>query len=301
MKTIAARGLRRIVFASGLAVTGVAAVLSPDWSATLKAQGYYGTVDLGLSVEAPARVSPGEAFELNVFVHNQGPDTAHRVRTVATVRQLHHLGGIGCNGATYPQCALTDSLVIGGLSGYQLVMQVPANARNHVQFSASATSDDTESRPGDEIAVIKIPVYVPLDLRTEIACARAEAAARGMVRCSIQFSNTEANAAYLPLLQARVDAVQSPQWSCESSQPGLCATATATGNDYEARPVLLPGWGGVTFFVTARTSTASPAVGLDAEVRLNPAMGETDLVPTNNRNRLTYEPPLFGDGFEPRF
>lgn len=299
MKSTATHGgLRRLLFAGGLALTGAAAVLSPDWSSVLKAQGYYGSVDLGIVLDAPGIVEPGQEFEMAVLVHNQGPGIAHRVRTVATAQQLSYIGGIGCDGPRYPQCALADSLGIG-VFGYQLTMRVPDYARNHVQFSASVASDDIEAQPGDEIAVMKIPVYVPLDLRTDIACARVEAGARGMVRCSIRYSSAMVHDARLPLLRASVDAAQSPQWSCEATQPELCATAAAVGNAYEATPTLLPGGSSVTFFVDLRVSRANPVVALDAEARLDPGMGETDLAPGNNQSHLDYEPSLFADDFEP--
>lgn len=299
MKSTATHGgLRRLLFAGGLALTGAAAVLSPDWSSVLKAQGYYSNVDLGIVLDAPGVVEPGQEFELAVLVHNQGPGIAHRVRTVAAAQQLSYVGGIGCDGPRYPQCALADSLGIG-VFGYQLTMRVPDYARNHVQFSASVASDDIEAQPGDEITLIKIPVYVPLDLRTNIACARVADAARGMVRCSIRFSSVVSHGARLPLLRASVNSAQSPQWSCEATQPTLCATAVASGNSYEATPTVLPGGSSVTFFADLRVSRALPVVALDAEARLNPAMGETDIAPGNNRSHLDYEPSLFAHDFEP--
>lgn len=299
MKSTATNGgLRRFLFAGGLAVTGAAAVLSPDWSSVLKAQGYYGSVDLGIDIDGPSQVVPGSDFTLTVLVDNRGPDTAHRVRTVATAPQLAYLAGHGCFPA-YPQCALADSLPAGDSAGYLVGFRVPADARNHVQFSASVASDDTESQPGDEIAVIKIPVYVPLDLRTDIACERADAPARGKVRCSIRFSSLTPQGARLPLLRASVDAAQSPRWACDSTLPALCATAAATGNRYEATPTLLTGGSSVTFFVDLRVDGARPFVTLDAEARLNPAMGETELAPGDNQRRLDYEPSLFADGFGP--
>lgn len=300
MKSTAIRGaLRRLLFAGGLTVTGAAAVLSPDWSSALKAQGYYGNVDLGIEVDAPAHVVPGQELALTVLVRNQGPDTAHRVRTVATAPQLSYLSSYGCTPA-YPQCALANSLDVGHVAGYTMVFQVPANARNHVQFSASVASDDTETQPGDEIAVMKIPVYVPLDLRTDIACARIDVAAlRGMVRCSIRFSSATPHDARLPLLRASASAAQSPQWACESTVPALCATAAVSANGYEVTPTLLPGGSSVTFFADLRVSRSLPVVTLDAEARLNPVMGETDLAPGDNQSHLDYEPPLFAHGFEP--
>lgn len=306
MKSTAANGgLRRLVFAGGLAATGAAAVLSPDWSAALKAQGYYGNVDLSVSVvTTPLPVQPGQIAGVIVSVHNQGPDTAHRVRTVATAQQLTYVGTSSgpCDGPQYPQCALVASLDAGSSATYMLAMQVPADARNHAQFSVSVMADDSEIAPGDEIALLKLPIEVPLDLRSDIACARADAAdERSVVRCSIRFLNAGSFAARLPRLQAGVAAaVPSPlSWRCEASQPSLCAGAAAQGSGYAVSPALLPAAGSVTFFVETLPRGAAPVITLDADARLNPSMGETDLVPGNNHSVLPFEAALFADGFEP--
>jgi hypothetical protein len=291
-------GLRRVVFAGVLAATGAAAVLSPDWSSVLKAQGYYGSVDLSIDAVTPAQLLPGQEFVVNVAVRNMGPDIAHRVRTIARAPQLVYYGGDGCNGPSFPNCALSDGME-PSILGYTIVMRVPADARNHVVFSASVASDDVEANPGDEIVVTKIPIYVPVDLRTDIACARDAAPAREMVRCSIRFSNPSQYHARLPLLRASVDATLPAHWSCESSQAGQCATAAANGNRYEASPGTLTSGSSVTFFVDLPAGSAQPIVRLDAEARLNPAMGETDLAPANNQAHLDYEPSIFADDFEP--
>lgn len=302
MKSTAANSrLRRLAFAVGLVVTGAAAVLSPDWSAVLKAQGYYGNVDLGIEAFGPTQLRPGQDFALTLVVRNQGPDTAHRVRTISTAPQLIYFGGDGCDGPRYPQCALSNSMGVGGI-GYSLYLRVPDDVRNHVQFSASVTSDDTEIQPGDEIVVMKIPVYVPLDLRSDIACARAGATGeRSVVRCSIRFLNAGGYAARLPQLQASLATTpaSTPSWSCESAQPALCAGAAVQGNGYAVTPVSLPAASSVTFFVEMLPRGAVPVITLDADARLNPAMGETDLVPGNNRSSLRYEPSLFAHDFEP--
>jgi hypothetical protein len=54
----------------------------------------------------------------------------------------------------------------------------------------------------------------------------------------------------------------------------------------------------VTFFVDLHVNAARPVVTLDAEARLNPLMGETDVAPQNNQRHLDYEPSIFADDFE---
>ncbi|HVH33105.1 MAG TPA: hypothetical protein VM847_03225 [Tahibacter sp.] len=302
MKSTAANGgLRRLLFAGGLAATGAAALLSPDWSAALKAQGYYGNVDLGIDVAAPPQLQPGDVGLFVVTVRNQGPDTAHRVRTIAAAPQLSHVGGEGCNGPRYPQCALADSLDAGTSTQYVLQLQVPNDARNHVQFSASVMADDAEIQPGDEIVVMKIPVYVLLDLRSDIACARNGAQDHLAVRCSIRFSNVGSHAARQPRLQAGIAAMLAapPNWSCEASQPSLCANLVAQGAGYSAVPTTMPAGSTVTFFVDMLLRSGAPVIALDAQAQPSPAMGETDLEPGNNHSTLEFEPSLFAHDFEP--
>jgi hypothetical protein len=300
--TAANGGLRRLLFAGGLAATGAAALLSPDWSAVLKAQGYYGNVDLGIAVAAPPRLQPGDVGLFVVTVRNQGPDTAHRVRTIATAPQLAYVGGEGCSGPRYPQCALADSLDAGTSTQYVLQLQVPEDARNHVQFSASVMADDAEILPGDEIEVLKIPVYVPLDLRSDVACARnTMSQGRAMIRCSIRFSNVGAFAARQPRLLASVATAMPsapPMWNCQASQPSLCANAVAQGSSYSVVPTMMPTGSTVTFFVDT-LPVGVPVIMLDAQAQPNPSMGETDLEPGNNHSTLQFEPSLFAHDFEP--
>jgi hypothetical protein len=301
MKSTAANsGLRRLLFAGGLVATGVAAVLSPDWSAVLKAQGYYGSVDLSIEVDRPGYVLPGGELVLDIVARNQGPDTAHRVRSIAAAPQLTFVSSYGCSPG-YPQCALGDSLDVGHQAGYILTLRVPDDARNHVQFSVSVTSDDTENNPGDEIVVMKIPVRVLLDLRSDIACARANATGdRAVIRCSIRFLNSSPQAARQPFLRASVSTATTPlSWSCEASQPLLCAGATAQGSGYSVMPSLLPAWSSVTFFVETQARGAASVITLDAEAQLNQSMGEFELNPGDNRSTLQFEPSLFADGFGP--
>lgn len=295
-------GLRRALFATGLAATAAAAVMSPDWSSVLKAQGYYGYVDLGIEVAGlPETLSPGDEVTLAVSVANRGPDTANRVRTIATAQGLTFLGGHGSCGATYyPQCALADTLAADDVAAYLLGMRVPADARNHVQFSASVASDDIEAQPGDEIVLLKRRIYVPLDLRSDIACARSSQGQERVARCSIRYSNTGSYGARQPALQASVSygAPQPVRWSCESTPAGLCAAAQANAAGYVLQPLQLPAAASVTFFADIPLRGAQPLVALSANASLNPAMGETDLQPGNNSSGLTFEPSLFVDGFD---
>lgn len=294
-------GLHRTIFAGGLAATALAAVLAPDWTAVLKAQGYYGSVDLSIAADVShSYFVPGQEALLQVTVANNGPDTAHRVRTVAAAHNLNFIDAAGCNTSTqYPQCNLADSLAAVNSAGYLLQMRVPDDARNHVQFSASVASDDVEIQPGDEIVLLKQRIYVPLDLRTDMACAPQSRHER-VVRCSIRFRNDGTYGARQPTLRASV----SPQdglpvrWSCQTTQAGLCAAAQSGGRSYTLTPGMLEIGASVTFFADIPLQAGTPLITLDANAALNPSMGETELNPADNTNTLSIEPTLFFDGFD---
>lgn len=298
-------GLRRGIFAAGLAATAIAAALSPDWSSVLKAQGYYGSVDLSIDAElGEEALLPGQDVVVVVDVANLGPDAANRVRTIARAHNMNLVHGAGCSGGMhYPQCALADSLDAGSNRSYSLYMRVPPDARHHVQFSASVTSDDTEIQPGDEIVLLKRPIRVPVDFDTEIACARVRqgVAAERVAHCSIRFRSLGIFGAREPTLQATA-ALAGPlpvRWSCESTPAGLCASAQANGNSYSVRPALMPGQASVTFFAELPLRGAPPVIAFNAGAALNPLMGETESNPANNAASLEFEPSLFFDGFDP--
>lgn len=297
-------GLRRGSFAAGLAATAIAAALSPDWSSVLKAQGYYDSVDLSIAAVAPEGfVFPDTDLVLGVSVVNHGPDTARRVRTIAAAHNLTYVRTQGCGPEPqYPQCMLWNDLPAGHGQSYDLVMHVPAEARNHVQFSISVASDGVETVPGDEIVLLKRAIYVPLDLITEIACAPLQqgAAQTRVAQCSIRFRNTGSWGARAPTLQASA-APAGPRpvnWSCESSPAALCASAQANGSGYSLRPYFLPPSASVTFFADIPLNPAAPVITLDANATLNGLMGETEVNPANNAVSYLFEPSLFADGFD---
>ncbi|MCQ4164936.1 hypothetical protein [Tahibacter harae] len=295
-------GLRRALFACGLAATAAAAALSPDWSSLLKAQGYYGSVDLSIAaaISPTASLVPGQDVLLLVTVTNSGLDAAQRVRTVATANNLSFVAAAGCTAGTqYPQCNLADSLAAGSSADYLLQMSVPADARNHVQFSASVASDDSETRPGDEIVLLKQRIYVPLDLRTDVACAPQNRQER-FVRCSIRFRNDSTYGARQPTLRTAVSPQDAPpvRWSCQSTQSGLCAAAQPGNRSYTLIPGMLAAGASVTFFADIPLQAGVPLNTLDASAALNPAMAETELNPADNGDQRSIEPTLFLDGFD---
>lgn len=294
-------GLRRAIFAGGLAATALAAVLAPDWTAVLKAQGYYGNVDLSIAADIPPNpLRPGDEVDVLVLVANNGPDAAQHVRTVATAQNLSFVAASGCNSAaSYPQCQLADSLQAGSSADYLLRMRVPQDARNHVQFSASVMSDDTEIQPGDEIVLLKQRIEVPVDLLTDIICEYRQRTER-VSRCSFRFSNIGSYGARQPSLQATIAAPTALRvnWRCESNPAGLCAGAQGSGMAYSVQPGLLPAGASVMFFADFSLYAAAPLVTLDANARLNSLMGESELNPANNPTSVVFEAPLFVDGFD---
>ncbi|TDR37399.1 hypothetical protein DFR29_12562 [Tahibacter aquaticus] len=298
--TTQTRGLRRLLFAGGLTAIAAAALLSPDWSSVLKAQGYYGDVDLRIEVTPPLQVSPGDDLELFIGVQNNGPDTAHRVRVAAGAQRLTFVASAGCSNAGYPNCDLAATLDAGQRAEYGLLMHVGDDVRNHVQFAASVASDDSEIAPGDEIVVFKIPVVTTIDLRSDIACERRSLFADRVAHCSIRFLNPGVHSSRLPRLQARVTSAATPvSWSCEASRPDLCTGPSPGALEWVQTPGYFAPGDQITFRADIRLSGAVPVVVIEADATANPQMGETDLAPGNNRSGLSFEPSLFVDGFEP--
>ncbi len=89
--------------------------------------------DLRIDVDALPQAAPGQELALGVLVRHQGPDAAHRVRTIATAPQPNHVSSYGCTPAC-PQCALADLLTD----------LVQGNDPIHPDYEPSLFADDFE-------------------------------------------------------------------------------------------------------------------------------------------------------------
>lgn len=224
----------RGAFAASLVAAGALA-LSPDWASALKAQGYYGSVDLGVTLTPSQTPRAGEAVDFLVTVRNDGPDAANRVRTIAGAQNLHVLETNGCaaDPLGYPQCALPSPLAAGASGDYLLRMAVPSAARGNVVLSVGATSDDDEIAPGDEVALFKAPIAVTVNGRTSAACDESAAVQNGRLHCVFEFVNDGPSDATVMHLAASAPYAVAAAWNCVASRPVLCASMPSPGNSVD--------------------------------------------------------------------
>lgn len=291
--------LGRGLFAASLVAVGAAAV-SPDWAATLKAQGYYGSVDLGVALTPSQTPRAGETVDFLVTVRNGGPDAANRVRTIAGAQNLHVLETSGCaaDPLGYPQCALPSPLAAGVSGDYLLRMKVPSAARGNVVLSVSATSDEDEIAPGDEVALVKMPIDVVVDGRTSTTCDQSFVMPGSKLRCVFDFANNGPSNATVIHLVASAPYAASVVWSCASSRPALCANPYMSNTYAELySPDFAPDdWVRLTGAIDVGTNL--PPVN-DFFVYSNVHSNDTDDDIGNNQGSVLLPITLFRDGFEP--
>ena len=291
--------LGRGLFAASLVAVGAAAV-SPDWAAALKAQGYYGNVDLGVTLTPSQTPRAGETVDFLVSVHNNGPDAANRVRTIAGAQNLHVLETDGCaqDPLGYPQCALPSPLAAGAGGDYLLRMKMPPAARGNMVLSVSATSDDDEIAPGDEVALFKMPIVASVDLRASMHCNHeAFPGPDGRVICDIEIRNAGPSTAISPWLTFNLNYPAGAYWSCQASRPGQCPVEVSFASNYSFTPALI----GLDDVVRVRSEIVAPTqpsyttVGLYGYVSpMEPERNSSD-----NHVEADFDTTLFREDFEP--
>lgn len=291
-------GLAKGLFAVSLVAVGAAA-LSPDWAAALKAQGYYGSVDLGVTLTPSQTPRAGETVDFLVTVRNGGPDAANRVRTIAGAQNLHVLETNGCaaDPLGYPQCALPSPLAAGASGDYLLRMKVPTLARGNMVLSVSATSDDDEIAPGDEVALFKAPIDAVTDLGVTVHCDRqAFADPTSRVICDFDVRNTGLASALRPTLSFIINYPGSAYWSCAAPRPSQCPTGTLLTSQYDFQPISIePGEALRVRGEFVQPPAPAEVVGVNVSLWAN----ETDAYMPNNFVGTWIAVSLFSDDFEP--
>lgn len=297
------RLLRRGAFLLAVTAAALAAVV-PDWNARLKAEGYYGSVDLRLDLLPGGGPQAGKPFDLLLTASNAGPDDAHRPRVIATSRgDVNFTSSSGCtnDGAGFPQCWLPGPLAAGTHEDYLLHAQLSPTARGDIWFAAALTADDDELAPGDEIQIYRGTITAPADLRAQVACTRI---VQRRTTCTYRFSNSGPAAAMTPSLSVSFyGAVLGVHWSCSAVRDGLCGQTWDSANSLGASPALVLPHDEIVY--QAELQVDPDAVpNHDASLRVwayissGNGFGETDPDPSNNSAGLDIEVPLFNDGFE---
>lgn len=294
-----AKLLRGSIF-SLLVAGSAAAALMPGWAITLKAQGYTSYVDLQLDVQSNSPVlRAGTSADFLVTLTNAGPADANRARTLAltegaTVRKM--TSGCAEDPFGFPDCAFASPLPAGGSADYLLTLGVPPSARGHVNLAVAAASDDVEAAPGQEFALLNLPIEAHVNLHAQATCSQAFAQKNVPLACQVVLSNSgEATsmAPYFALATAYNGTLSIV--NCSAPRAQLCLTQ---GLNAWSAPDLQPG--------EAVTLALQLDVGADflaettflfAQIYFG-AGGEIDDAPYDYYTDIELPVPLFRDGFE---
>lgn len=281
-------------FATALLLAACAAAsVVPDWATVLKAQSYYGSVDLRLSVQSPGGVRAGADADLLVTLANAGPDDAHGARTHASVHAAAVSATSGCNEDPlgFPDCTLAAPLPAGGSADYLMHLSVPPLARGSVTVALSAQSWDLETAPGQETALLELPIEAHVDLRASVLCDRAYLTGGGSLSCQLILHNFGPSAALSPRFEFDLDGADAFDFSCNATHGGLCPPALSAK---WTSAVMQPRDTAVLWFQLA------PARGVDTATLgvTVTGSGEIEDQPSDNAERLSIPVVLFRDDFE---
>lgn len=279
----------------------LAAGIAPDWSQVLKAQGYYGAVDLGLALTPSAELVAGGDADFLLQAVNHGPDDAHRARTIAGFNGAVSFGATsGCisDPLGFPQCVFSAPLNAGGSTDYLLHATVAPDARGDVRLAVAATSDDDEINPGDEVAIYAARIVARLDLETTASCDAVRVRSGRPIACHIQFRNHGPAAALRPTLWSYINLYPN-QWTCQASRPELCPATPYSNFVYSTRPEKLMPGEQITFSVEG---TYVPELGpldtLQANAYFAVDSGESQTNPANDNGFVEVPVSLFFDDFD---
>ena len=277
-----------------LLAASAAASIVPDWATVLKAQSYYGAVDLRLSAQPSGAVRAGATTDVLVALANAGPDDAHGAHARAVLRgDVQPAATSGCNEdpAGFPLCTLSTPLVAGGTSDFLLRLQVPPSARGEIALALSAASLDDETNPGQELVLLQLPIEAHVDLRSSILCQRPYLTGGGSLSCQVTLQNLGSSAALTPRFTFAVNGASLFDFSCSSTRADLCPpalpaqwTSAVLGSNDTA--VL---W----FQLTADPGVETVTVDVTAL-----GTGEIEDYPSDNADTMFIPVPLFRDGFE---
>jgi hypothetical protein len=290
------RLLRIGAFGALLAASATAALM-PDWATTLKAQSYYGNVDLQTSVQpSMPTVRAGANVDFLVSITNGGPDDAHRARTHTIIRGIAVVTGTsGCveDSLGYPNCTLSSALPASGSADYLMTAAVSPLARGYLDVTVAAESDDAELAPGNESLLLHLPIEARVDLTANTACDRSFAIRGAALPCHIGLRNY-GPAASIPYFNINTDGATVSDLTCVASRPILCPTQIPFA--WKSN-LMMPGeqidlW----FSATAIPSFASEAFSIYASATAG--YEETESHPSDNDSEHSVTVSLFRDSFE---
>jgi len=285
-------------------VSTLAAGIAPDWSRVLKAQGYYGMVDLSLSMTSGAELVAGGDADFLLQAENRGPDDARRARTMAGFSGAVAFGATsGCinDPSGFPQCVFSTPLNVGGTADYLLHATLPPTARGDVQLAVAVTSDDEEINAGDEVVIYHKQIAARLDAETTAQCDALHVRSGLPFTCHVRFTNHGPSAAHFPSLGGYVGTYHTT-WSCQASRPALCPAPQQDSHYLMGTPEWLMPGEQVTFMVTA---VFQPEIDWNRDLIEFSAIyqsfsngNETETNPGNESRYLQIPVSLFFDSFD---
>lgn len=279
----------------------LAAGIVPDWSRVLKAQGYYGAVDLGLSLTPGSQPIAGSDTYYFLQAVNHGPDDARRARTIAGFSGAITFGATsGCvsDPLGFPQCVFATPLNSGGTADYLLHATIAPDARGDVRLAVAVTSDDEEINPGDEVSIYDAHIIANLDIQTTASCDSVRVRSGRPLVCHLKFQNHGPAAALRPTLWSYIN-LYPVQWTCQASRPELCPSAQTGNFVYSGRPEKFMPGEQITFTATGTyVAENGPLDSVQSSAYFTVDGGEFETNPINNNGLIDVPVSLFFDGFD---
>jgi len=289
--------LFRLGAVGALLAASAAAALMPDWATTLKAQSYYGNVDLQLSAQPSAPIArAGSSLDFLVSIANAGPDDAHSPRTHTTIEGIAAVTGTsGCleDSSGFPDCTLSSPLPASGSADYLMSMAISPLARGYLDVTVAAVSDDAELAPGNESVVLHMPIEAGVDLGANVTCDRSYVMRGAALHCHVSLRNN-GPAAAIPYFNVNTGGATVSDLTCVASRPVLCPAQIPLA--WKSN-LIMPGEEiGLWFSATVAPSFAPETFSIYSSA--TPGYGEVESEPADNASESVVSVSLFRDGFE---
>ena len=280
--------LRCTTTATALLAAALASVAAPGWSDTLRLEGYYDYVDLSLSLQLPNTLTPGAASVVAAVAANAGPGTAdYPVLLLSTDAALQAEGVSGCVSPAVPQrtCAL-QAIAADTSQTASLLLHVDPFARGTVVLGAAVSSEAIETRPGDEISVVALPLVAEAETRVAFVDTKPEVMPDGRLLWQVNVDNDGPSAAIAPaVVNASVSFGGPVLTECRTDASSSCP---------ETLNYLSPGSGWTMLFIAQPLSRDNPEIQVGFHVQPR----EIGNDPGNDGVFLVYRDVLLIDNFE---
>lgn len=183
----------RMLFSAVCAGAGLLAVGYPGWAAETQSQAYGGYVDLALdALDWPDPTLAGSTTSVPLRVTNLGPQTADIPQVVfsadASLRLSHTEGCVG-SPAPSSQCVLGTPLAPGESRQLTFHGWLHPSARGQLTMGAFALSEAIDVQPGNEMAVVAIPIQAQVDLVARVLDPQPDVLPDGRLSWRFELNN----------------------------------------------------------------------------------------------------------------